>query len=40
VSQTQKGYGMLPILEAEGDTNYHGKPLSSELAERALALLD
>lgn len=40
VSQTQKGFGMLPVLEAEGDTNYHGKPLSSKLAEKALALLD
>lgn len=39
VSQTQKGYGILPVLEAEGDLNYHGKPLSRELAERALQLL-
>ena len=40
VSKTQKGFGMLPVLEAEGDTNYHGKPLSTQLAEKALALLD
>ncbi|HUG19730.1 MAG TPA: transketolase, partial [Planctomycetaceae bacterium] len=40
VSLTQKGFGMLPVLEAEGDTNYHGKPLSSKLAEKALALLE
>lgn len=40
ISQTQKGYGILPILEAEGDLNYHGKPLSPALAEKALALID
>lgn len=39
VSQTKKGYGILPVLEAEGDENYHGKPLSPALAEKALALL-
>lgn len=39
VSQTQKGYGILPVLETTGDLNYHGKPLSPELAEKALALL-
>jgi transketolase len=39
VSQTQKGFGILPILEAEGDMNYHGKPLTPALAEKALALL-
>ncbi len=39
VSQTQKGFGILPVLEAEGDLNYHGKPLSPELAEQALELL-
>jgi transketolase len=39
VSQTQKGFGILPILEAEGDMNYPGKPLSPALAEKALALL-
>ncbi len=39
ISQTQKGYGILPLLEAEGDLNYHGKPLSPALAEKALALL-
>lgn len=39
ISQTKKGFGILPILEAAGDTNYHGKPLSKELAEKALALL-
>lgn len=40
VSQTQKGFGILPLLEAEGDLNYHGKPLSTALAEKALAFLD
>ena len=39
VSQTQKGFGILPILEEEHDLNYHGKPLSKKLAEKALALL-
>lgn len=39
VSQTQKGFGILPVMEEEGDLNYHGKPLSPELAEKALALL-
>ena len=39
ISQTKKGFGILPILEAAGDLNYHGKPLSKELAEKALALL-
>ncbi|MEZ6065266.1 MAG: transketolase [Planctomycetaceae bacterium] len=40
VSKTKKGYGILPVLETTGDLNYHGKPLSSDLAEKALALLD
>jgi transketolase len=39
VSKTQKGFGILPLLEAEGDINYHGKPLSKALAEKALAFL-
>lgn len=39
ISQTQKGFGILPVLEPTGDLNYHGKPLSKELAEKALALL-
>lgn len=39
VSQTQKGYGILPLLEAEGDLNYHGKPLSAALAEKAIEFL-
>jgi transketolase len=39
ISQTKKGFGILPVLESTGDTNYHGKPLSKELAEQALALL-
>lgn len=37
VSQTQKGFGILNVLQAEGDVNYHGKPLSPALAEKALA---
>jgi transketolase len=39
VSKTQKGYGILPVMEEAGDMNFHGKPLSKELAEKALALL-
>ena len=39
ISQTKKGFGILPLLEAAGDMNYHGKPLSKELAQKALALL-
>lgn len=39
ISQTKKGFGILPVLEAEKDLNYHGKPLSPALAEKALALL-
>jgi transketolase len=39
VSQTKKGFGILPVLEAEGDTNYHGKPLPPAAAEKALQLL-
>jgi len=40
VSHTRKGFGILPLLEKEGDMNYHGKPLSKELAEKALQLID
>jgi transketolase len=40
VSHTRKGFGILPLLEKEGDLNYHGKPLSKELAEKALQLID
>ncbi len=39
VSQTQKGFGILAVLEEEGDLNYHGKPLTPELAQKALALI-
>jgi transketolase len=39
VSNTKKGFGILPVLETTGDLNYHGKPLSKDLAEKALALL-
>ena len=39
VSKTRKGFGILPILEAEGDINYHGKPLPKAVAEKALAFL-
>jgi transketolase len=39
ISKTQKGFGIIPILEEQGDLNFHGKPLSPELAEKALKLL-
>jgi transketolase len=39
VSKTRKGFGILPLLEQEGDTNYHGKALSKALAEKALQLI-
>lgn len=39
IAKTKKGYGILPLLEETGDSNYHGKPLSPELAEKALAFL-
>lgn len=39
VSQTKKGFGILPVLEKEGDLNFHGKPLSKTLAEQALELV-
>jgi transketolase len=39
VAQTQKGFGILPILEESGDLNFHGQALSPEVAEKALAHL-
>ena len=39
VSQTKKGFGVLDVMNKEGDLNYHGKPFSKKLAEEALALL-
>ena len=39
VSQTQKGFGILPLMEEAGDMNFHGKPLPPEMAERAIELL-
>lgn len=39
VSQTHKGQGILPLLEKLGDLNHHGKPLTPEQAEEALAML-
>ena len=39
ISQTQKGFGILQIMEEEGDLNYHGKPLTPDLAKKALALI-
>jgi transketolase len=39
VSETRKGFGILPVLETTGDVNFHGKPLPKDLAEKALAYL-
>ena len=39
VSKTKKGFGILPLLEQEGDVNYHGKALSKPLAEKALQMI-
>jgi transketolase len=39
VAETKKGFGILPVLEETGDLNHHGKPLSKELLEKALAHL-
>ncbi|MEZ6045310.1 MAG: transketolase [Planctomycetaceae bacterium] len=39
VSKTKKGFGILPLLEEAGDTNFHGKPLPPAMAEKALAML-
>ena len=39
VSQTKKGFGILPVLEEQGDLNFHGKPLPPDVAEKALELL-
>ena len=39
ISKTQKGFGILPVLEEQGDLNYHGKPLPPDMAEKALKLL-
>jgi transketolase len=39
VAETQKGFGILPILEEVGDTNFHGQALPADIAEKALAHL-
>lgn len=39
VSKTQKGYPVVPLLEADGDANYHGKPFPPELARKALEMI-
>ena len=39
VSHTKKGAGIIPLMEKWGDTNMHGKPLSQEQADEALAYL-
>ena len=39
VAKTQKGFGIVDLLKEQGDLNYHGKPLSPDLAEKALQML-
>lgn len=39
VSETQKGFGILPVMEEAGDMNFHGKPLPQAMAEKALDLI-
>jgi len=39
VSKTKKGFGILPLLEKEGDMDFHGKVLPPALAEEALKLI-
>lgn len=39
VSKTQKGFGILPVMEKAGDMNFHGKPLPADMAKEALELL-
>lgn len=39
VSETKKGFGILPVLETTGDVNFHGKPLPPDLAKKALEFL-
>jgi transketolase len=39
VSQTRKGFPVVPLLEKEGDINFHGKPFPPELAEKAIAMI-
>lgn len=39
ISQTKKGWGILSVLETEKDLNYHGKPLSEALRDKALEVL-
>ena len=39
VAKTRKGCGILPVLEEQGDMNFHGKALPPDAAEKALELL-
>ncbi|MBI3467271.1 MAG: transketolase, partial [Planctomycetes bacterium] len=39
IAHTEKGHGIKPILAELKDTNFHGKPLPKEAAQRALALI-
>lgn len=39
VAHTKKGRGIEPILATLNDTNFHGKPLSKDAAQQALALI-
>lgn len=39
VSKTRKGHPVVPLLEKEGDANFHGKPFPPELAEKAIEMV-
>lgn len=40
ISQTKKGFGILPVLQKHGgDLNYHGKPLPPDVAKEALEFI-
>ncbi len=40
VSQTRKGYPVVPLMEEAGDPNFHGKPFPPEMAKKAIAMLN
>ena len=39
IAHTEKGHGIMSLLAELKDTNFHGKPLSKEAAQKALAMI-
>jgi transketolase len=39
IAKTEKGHGIIPLLEELKDTNYHGKVLPKDVAEKALQMI-